>query len=560
MLCEEAGFEICIDHIPKQWTNYRAKGSVRIAFDQMYYQPLQTHVFFNELLSRTYRPVATQDRVCPNQMCSKTPGGCPCVQVGGVPGFPTEFRTLQVIRVEDSRLWNSFVSKRRSIKEARQEDPVLRPNPIVQTVKFVNEHPKLFDGSDADVNEVYLWHGTKIRAALNIAQDHFNISFAGSNVGTMYGRGIYLCEHCTKADEYAQDETNGYYDGVYALILCRVVLGKYFYTNDRNIGAEDEVKSGRYDSTLGDRLTKAKTFREFVVYDADQVYPEFIVLYSRVHAGDDPSLDKWQNTSFHMQLPIYWRNCHVNPQIKSFNEHYQLSKFTQEQMLRLLQSCFKNHNLKYLTIINARRVENSDIWNNYVNFKVRLRDQLRSTGVAAVMNLSELQGSQDSALTLTDEHLKSEDQIGVVHMDYIEDSLGEHYFLHGTSEAATEAIVQRDFDVNISAKHGKRFGNGVYFAELIDKSLDYAEKTARNTQFLLLCRVCLGQSLYVSDSSKTDAHTYAKSSGKHSVIANPNSEGPCEFIAHSAEQVYPEYIIEIQVLDKPSSDLSVGSV
>lgn len=94
------------------------------------------------------------------------------------------------------------------------------------------------------LQEVYLWHGTNVRAALSIAQNDFRIDLAGSSTGTMrpglrkraeacsqmlfkdaqkdsklslysplsarYGLGAYLAEHCTKADEYSSDELLGY--------------------------------------------------------------------------------------------------------------------------------------------------------------------------------------------------------------------------------------------------------------------------------------------------------------------------------------------------------------
>lgn len=554
---EELGTLIGASAIPKQWTNSRRASGTDIAFDQMFHIPAPQQHFFDELLSCTYRPVCTQDRRCPNGTCPKTPGGCPCVQAGGDPGLPTGYRTLQVIRTEDSNLWRRYISKRGSIQDRRGSTPPIRPDPPVQTEKFVKEHPQIFESVDESLNEVYLWHGTKVRSALSIAQNDFDIGYAGSNVGTMYGRGIYLCEHCTKADEYALDEPGGYYDGVYALLLCRVVLGKFFYTLDRNIGAEQEVKSGQYDSTLGDRLKKADTFREFVVYDADQVYPEYVVIYTRTHAGDDSaSIARWRNERFQMQLPVYWRNCHLDPRTDSFNDHYQLTKATKKQIHSLIRSCCQSEELKYIKIVDARRVEHSTIWNKYVNFKVRLRDGLVApSGFKSVVSLSELQGESDStAEAFTDRHLKTEDANEVVHIEYFEERLGEHLLWHGTSEAAAEAIVQEDFDVSRGAKHGTRFGEGVYFAEVIDKSLSYAEETSRNTKFLLLCRVCLGEPFYVETDSNPAAHSDAKQRGKHSVVANPNRTGPREFIVHSKEQVYPEYILEIKVLSEPPPD------
>jgi hypothetical protein len=44
-----------------------------------------------------------------------------------------------------------------------------------------------------------------------------------------------------------------------------------------------QIRDKRYHSLLGDREKCRKTFREFVVYDDDQVYPEFAVWYERVY-------------------------------------------------------------------------------------------------------------------------------------------------------------------------------------------------------------------------------------------------------------------------------------
>ena len=42
-----------------------------------------------------------------------------------------------------------------------------------------------------------------------------------------------------------------------------------------------EVLSGEFHSILGDREKAVGTFREFVVLDEDQVYPEILVRYTR---------------------------------------------------------------------------------------------------------------------------------------------------------------------------------------------------------------------------------------------------------------------------------------
>lgn len=44
-----------------------------------------------------------------------------------------------------------------------------------------------------------------------------------------------------------------------------------------------QIRDKQYHSLLGDREKCRRTFREFVVYDDDQVYPEFAVWYKRVY-------------------------------------------------------------------------------------------------------------------------------------------------------------------------------------------------------------------------------------------------------------------------------------
>ncbi|CAK9018619.1 Poly [ADP-ribose] polymerase tankyrase (Poly ADP-ribose metabolism enzyme 5) (Protein poly-ADP-ribosyltransferase tankyrase) [Durusdinium trenchii] len=105
-----------------------------------------------------------------------------------------------------------------------------------------------------EVNEVFLFHGTTESAAEKIKTHDFRtscpsrrtapvsparakrrkrvdrINLAGSNAGTLYGRGIYLAENATKSDEYTHPGPNG----VRHLLLCRVTLGRVFYSNTKD--------------------------------------------------------------------------------------------------------------------------------------------------------------------------------------------------------------------------------------------------------------------------------------------------------------------------------------
>jgi len=136
--------------------------------------------------------------------------------------------------------------------------------------------------SDKETNTVWLFHGTSTEAAALITRGDFLVDKAGSNAGTLYGRGIYLAENCSKSDEYSRENAEGHR----CILLCRAVLGNILYNDEVSPNIDcllRQIRDKNYHSLLGDREKCRKTFREFVVYDDDQVYPEFAVWYERVY-------------------------------------------------------------------------------------------------------------------------------------------------------------------------------------------------------------------------------------------------------------------------------------
>lgn len=463
-------------------------------------------------------------------------------------------------------MWERYVKKRREIRMRRCSELPIRPfDPPVKTQTVIDQNSDCFETLESDVNEVYLMHGTQVRSALKIATEDFSIDLAGTGAGTMYGRGCYLAESCTKADEYAQDETGGYYENIFALLIIRACMGKVYYTTDRNEKAGEKVKAGTYDGTLGDRLKIAGTFREFVVYDADQVYPEYIVIYKRVGKGEDLELinRKLALVEFHMQLPCYWTNCYQNPEKDIFHMHITVAQPTKELLQKLAQASLAED--KPVTVLSARRIEHSEIWNRYVKFKQMLRARLRQQVKGDVAEgkervgftpVHELDGDPSRGHVLTQVNLK-DDLEQAISVDNIEEMLNEHMLWHGTSKEAAEKITTSDFyiptekDVG-SMKHGKRFGTGAYFAESLTKSLSYAPKS-HGVQHVLLCRVLCGDIYYTEKAAENDADVKALLANKDSILANPTrlykmpSPEPREFIILRADAVYPEYVLEVKV-------------
>ena len=118
-----------------------------------------------------------------------------------------------------------------------------------------------------------------------ISRTGFRIDLAGTATGLGFGRGAYYAERSTKADEYStsrQVQVGLVEEDHFRMLLCRVCLGEVYRITDFDVAAERYVVgSSRYDSLLGDREKASGTFREFVVYDKDQIYPEYAIIYKR---------------------------------------------------------------------------------------------------------------------------------------------------------------------------------------------------------------------------------------------------------------------------------------
>lgn len=248
-------------HVPAYWTNK----DLSSGFNERNEVPESFQEQIQRLLDGTFRAVRTRDRS------------------GHV---PTRLRLLKCHRVENSAMWTRFLKAKANLA-ARRPDGVRPVNELdgdpgdgfVRTQELLDR--KFAEYLDSSLNEHYLWHGTTPEGAIGISTQGFRLSFAGSHAGTYFGRGCYVAECSSKSDEYAR-AGDSLLAGVYALLLCRVVCGSLFRITVPDHAAIDKaLASGEYDSVLGDREASVGTYREFVIYDEDLIYPEYVVLYER---------------------------------------------------------------------------------------------------------------------------------------------------------------------------------------------------------------------------------------------------------------------------------------
>ncbi|XP_067663064.1 uncharacterized protein [Haliotis asinina] len=142
----------------------------------------------------------------------------------------------------------------------------------------------------SEVNEYYFFHGTKMDRLQAILTSGLDSRVGNTNA--MFGSGVYGAESSTKADQYTDDK-NARTTGSKQMMLMRMTLGEPFLTNDKNSPkyrrppcqdpnhrAETCDKNhGQCHSVIGDG---SWLFREFVVYEPELCYPEYIITYNRV--------------------------------------------------------------------------------------------------------------------------------------------------------------------------------------------------------------------------------------------------------------------------------------
>jgi hypothetical protein len=200
--------------------------------------------------------------------------------------LPDRLKVVDVLRNENAPLWAQFASKRSEIQDEIHTwglavNGVPGPgNSVPKTMQSMDR--KYLSSLSADVNEFYLFHGTSPSGVDGIFRNGFQISLAGSGAGTAFGNGAYFSECSSKSDEYAKEDTNHVMmKGRFALLLCRVVCGNMRHVTSFDTSAHTKTKAPEHHSLLGDREAAVGTYREFIVYDSAQIYPEFAIIYKR---------------------------------------------------------------------------------------------------------------------------------------------------------------------------------------------------------------------------------------------------------------------------------------
>lgn len=224
-----------------------------------------------------------------------------------------------VWRIENPFIWRKYQLKNLHVK---QELSNLAKRPGLKVKKIQTEMDKLWK-IDSDVNEKFFLHGTKPDFVKDIVSKGLNEHY--SSIEGLFGAGIYLADRVEKIDQYVTPDGKLRTDkspledlhkllatggssfkswppgsNIYYAFVCRAVLGypivedtgrvdSHFVSAQKTalINIPNSDPKLAYHSLIGTVMPSKSgnplklRFKEYVLYEHNQVYPEYLLAYER---------------------------------------------------------------------------------------------------------------------------------------------------------------------------------------------------------------------------------------------------------------------------------------
>ena len=70
------------------------------------------------------------------------------------------------------------------------------------------------------------------------------------------------------------------------MVACPAVMGRPFVEKVSGLFTQKKVTSGAFHVVLGHRAVAVGTFREFILFHGESIYPECEMIYRRVHSEE----------------------------------------------------------------------------------------------------------------------------------------------------------------------------------------------------------------------------------------------------------------------------------
>ena len=209
----------------------------------------------------------------------------PCYGAEG----PHHFNVKGMWRLEHPELWRAYQDCRKQMRQDHQDTRHTPPSSQVANVSNL--------ASD-DLNEAWLWHGSDALKVESIQREGFDARRA--SMQGKFGAGCYFTNQVCKARQYArapgcsifQKRCKQFHCGCKPssrfLLLCRVTLGSVYRlgpnSDMRGVTRPPPVQGARqlrHDSCVVEPFPgtsgQGQVHREVVVFNGQQIYPEFLI-------------------------------------------------------------------------------------------------------------------------------------------------------------------------------------------------------------------------------------------------------------------------------------------
>jgi len=250
-----------------------------------------------EMLNYTHKATDnwTRDRGCSIHGVNGTGCSLACAFKNQV-AVPKGYTLRKVYRNQNRSLWARYCIARSFIAKECARPPAAERREVAPETELLDSGG--LAPLDEACNEWRLFHGTKHEAARDICSVNFRPTLAGSGAtwkaagdergAPLYGLGVYFAEKSTKADEYAAPFLDAEWGlEVNAMLVVRCVGGRTNAVTTNDIEPESlrrTIFDGPNHSVLGDRVSSLrKPYREVVIYDRDQCFPELLLIYERYY-------------------------------------------------------------------------------------------------------------------------------------------------------------------------------------------------------------------------------------------------------------------------------------
>ncbi|XP_067283430.1 protein mono-ADP-ribosyltransferase PARP11 isoform X1 [Pseudorasbora parva] len=124
----------------------------------------------------------------------------------------------------------------------------------------------------SDIEEQILFHGTSKKNVHSICTFNFSCRLSDKKRrGHVLGKGTYFAKHASLATRYCENTSQG----TKVMLLARVLVGTSKTGRQDYCTPNDDQDENIHDSCVDDALCP----RIFVIFDSDQIYPEYVLEY-----------------------------------------------------------------------------------------------------------------------------------------------------------------------------------------------------------------------------------------------------------------------------------------